>query len=39
LLIIIASLRKRDQLREPRENLIEQHADKADQENGDDDVW
>src|SRR6266481_3208518 len=37
-LSVIASLRKRDQLREPRENLIEQHADKPDQENGDDDV-
>src|ERR1700692_1313415 len=33
-----ASLRERDHGGEPRQNLIEQHADDADQENGDDDI-
>src|ERR1700736_4097055 len=33
-----ASLRERDHGRKARENLVEQHADDADQENGDDDV-
>ena len=37
-LSVIVSLRKRDELRKPRQDLIEQHADHADHQNGDDDV-
>src|SRR6185369_2177975 len=33
-----ALFRKRDHAREARKDLVEQHADDADQENGDDDV-
>src|SRR5580692_9586572 len=35
---ITALLRERDHAREARKDLVEQHADDADQENGDDDV-
>src|SRR6266849_6884394 len=34
----LASLRERNHAREAREDLIEQHADDADHQNGDDDV-
>src|SRR3984893_17674705 len=37
-LSVIASLRKRDHARKARENLVEQHADDADQENRHDDI-
>src|ERR1044071_7409908 len=37
-LSVIASLRERDHAREARQDLVEQHADDADQENGDDDI-
>src|ERR1700733_4883786 len=37
-LSVIASFRERHHAGEARENLIEQHADKADQENGDDHI-